>query len=358
MTKILTYTPMIKAKVACRQSDGNDKVYDLSDDITNFRINLNTDACSTFSISLQNKKSKYNGVFTPMDRIVISLVKSDETPVFAGYITTCDFWSLYGSDFNIQGKCTLYRLNALYWDSGLVSSQLLLMNDSSLWTSNEEYWRSGVNVLTTVANWDPNKISIGQMPEDVVEWAVQMYQTKLEDTQGADLVNQIYEMLKTSGPQIGTTGTTGFTGTASSEAVEAAVQWAINICNDDSHGYSQANRTGNPDYDCSSLVYYSLLNNGWTQDQLGSYAFTTYSMDSQLPGCGWTKYPYNNDVNSLQRGDIMWRSGHTEWYIGGGQTAGAHSSRGNPQAGDQTGTEISVVNISGGWTHYFRFTGV
>ena len=35
---------------------------------------------------------------------------------------------------------------------------------------------------------------------------------------------------------------------------ESAVQWAINIANDNRHGYSQANRWGNPDYDCSSLV--------------------------------------------------------------------------------------------------------
>ena len=32
---------------------------------------------------------------------------------------------------------------------------------------------------------------------------------------------------------------------------EAAVQWAVNIANDQSHGYSQASRWGNPDYDIS-----------------------------------------------------------------------------------------------------------
>ena len=39
-------------------------------------------------------------------------------------------------------------------------------------------------------------------------------------------------------------------------AQQLAVQWAIRIANDDSHGYSQeyAIRWGNPDYDCSSFV--------------------------------------------------------------------------------------------------------
>ena len=41
------------------------------------------------------------------------------------------------------------------------------------------------------------------------------------------------------------------------------VEWAKNIAADDSHGYSQPRRTGNPDYDCSSLVYYA-LQQAWT----------------------------------------------------------------------------------------------
>ena len=37
--------------------------------------------------------------------------------------------------------------------------------------------------------------------------------------------------------------------------VEKAVQIAVGIANDNSHGYSQTSRRG-PDYDCASLVYY------------------------------------------------------------------------------------------------------
>lgn len=46
------------------------------------------------------------------------------------------------------------------------------------------------------------------------------------------------------------------------------VEWAKNIAADDSHGYSQPRRTGNPDYDCSSLVYYALKQAGL---DVGSY---------------------------------------------------------------------------------------
>ena len=40
------------------------------------------------------------------------------------------------------------------------------------------------------------------------------------------------------------------------------VSWAKNIADDDSHGYSQTHRNGNPDYDCSSFVYYALKHAG------------------------------------------------------------------------------------------------
>lgn len=133
------------------------------------------------------------------------------------------------------------------------------------------------------------------------------------------------------------------------------LQWAMDIANDDSHGYSQCARTG-PDYDCSSLVYYSLLNSGYSSEQLGGYAFTTYGMDTVLAGIGFTKHPYNE--GELKAGDILWRSSHTGIYAGDGKVVQASSSReGNGlcgQTGDQTGTEIWISDNNNNWTHYFR----
>ena len=44
--------------------------------------------------------------------------------------------------------------------------------------------------------------------------------------------------------------------------IETAVQWAVNTANDNSHGYSQTSRGGNPDYDCSSFVIAAWANAG------------------------------------------------------------------------------------------------
>lgn len=135
------------------------------------------------------------------------------------------------------------------------------------------------------------------------------------------------------------------------------VQWAVDIANDDSHGYSQCNRNG-PDYDCSSLVWYSLLNSGYSETDLGGYAFTTYGMESVLTGIGFERHVYVE--GELQPGDILWRSSHTGIYVGDGQVVQASSSReGNGicgRTGDQDGTEVWVSQNTGNWTAYFRKT--
>ena len=141
----------------------------------------------------------------------------------------------------------------------------------------------------------------------------------------------------------------------------AYMQWALEIAADDSHGYSQINRNGNPDYDCSSLVYYSLYNTGWPIASICSYAFATGSMDSVLTQLGFQKITFSNgDYSSLVAGDILLREGHTEIYIGNGQTVGAHCDEvggiTGAQGGDQTGQEISVGGF-GSWSVAYRAPG-
>lgn len=132
------------------------------------------------------------------------------------------------------------------------------------------------------------------------------------------------------------------------------VQWAINIANDNSHGYSQCNRTG-PDYDCSSLVWYSLLNSGYSASELGSYPFNTSNEGSILTSIGFKKYNYNS--GELQKGDILVNADHTAIYIGDGQVVEASLSENGGicgEVGDQTGNEIRVTSNYGGFSSYYR----
>jgi len=172
--------------------------------------------------------------------------------------------------------------------------------------------------------------------------------------------------------------------TAPDSRIEEAISWAIEIANDDLHGYSQGagidrytdSREG-PDYDCSSFVYHALQNAGfdiigqWRKNPecYSRYNGEQYSGDAdtiwtdlQSLG-GWTKYSWREVKNNLQRGDILCTpKKHVAFYIGRGKTVearGVHNPRGRGSytTGDQGG-EIDIYNAQGrGWIEVYRYTG-
>lgn len=139
--------------------------------------------------------------------------------------------------------------------------------------------------------------------------------------------------------------------------MEDAVKWAIAIAEDNSHGYDQKNREG-PDYDCSSLVYCALRAAGFPVTSIG----TTYTMKADLPAMGFKFHEGVDNSSILRRGDILWRSSHTEIYIGSNKRVGAHCNElgttTGGKTGDQTGEEISIKSGLGSWSGYFRYEPV
>ena len=110
---------------------------------------------------------------------------------------------------------------------------------------------------------------------------------------------------------------------------ESAVQWAIRIANDNRHGYSQANRWGNPDYDCSSLVISAWQQAGVPVKSNG--ATYTGNMYNVFRACGFTDVTASCNRATgagMQRGDVLLNVRyHTAMYIGGGQMVQASSTR-------------------------------
>ncbi len=149
---------------------------------------------------------------------------------------------------------------------------------------------------------------------------------------------------------------------AASDKLERALQWAISIANDNSHGYSMSNRWGNPDYDCSSFVISALKAAGY---DVGGATYTQ-NMRSALTPRGFTWIPWSQigGMGNLKRGDILLNDSstvskqHTEFYLGDGKNVGAHQNYGYPAAGDQTGNEISVRGYyNHPWTGVLRENG-
>lgn len=143
-------------------------------------------------------------------------------------------------------------------------------------------------------------------------------------------------------------------------AIDRAVAWAVGIANDDAHGYDQYGRWG-PDYDCSSLVIQAWENAGVPVKTKG--ATRTANMCPVFIKCGFadvTKQVNLKTGEGLKKGDVLWRTGHTEMMCSATHRVGAHSSENKTitgKDGDQTGQEIDVRKYSGTWERVLRYPG-
>ena len=132
--------------------------------------------------------------------------------------------------------------------------------------------------------------------------------------------------------------------------------YMIAIANDNSHGYSQINRGGNPDFDCSSLVGHALAKAGFNVNVNS----TTRNLYEQLKRCGFTSCN-----RPFQKGDIHLAVGHHVCVSTDSEHI-VHASideRGTTKgrkAGDQTGKEICIRKYytpSYGWDYHLRYNG-
>ena len=148
-----------------------------------------------------------------------------------------------------------------------------------------------------------------------------------------------------------------------SKIIDNAVSWAVNIANDDSHGYDQTHRDG-PDYDCSSLICWAYSNAGLNTRP--GYTPATGSMHDVFVDAGFEDVTSQINLQTgagLVRGDVLIKPGsHTEMSIGNGQLVGAsqneHGGVTGGQKGDQTGEEIHVHRYYNyPWQYVLRYPG-
>lgn len=138
--------------------------------------------------------------------------------------------------------------------------------------------------------------------------------------------------------------------------IEYAVKFMEMIANDDSHGYAQDRRNGDPDYDCSSLVGTALNFGGFNVKKTS----TTCNLYEQLICCGFKEIGINNP---RLRGDIfLTPNKHVVMCVDGNNIVHAsinsHGGTTNDAPGDQTGNEVcirSFYNPTYGWKYHLRY---
>ena len=144
-----------------------------------------------------------------------------------------------------------------------------------------------------------------------------------------------------------------------SAVIDNAINFAVAIANDNSHGYDQIHRYG-PDMDCSSLVITSYNVAGIPVKANG--ATYTGNMKSAFIKCGFKALLYYRGIDLIKGDVLLNEQHHTAMYIGSGQIVQASiNEKGTAtggKTGDQTGREIAVspfYEYSKGWQYVLRY---
>lgn len=102
--------------------------------------------------------------------------------------------------------------------------------------------------------------------------------------------------------------------------------------------YSQAQRMSPGKFDCSSAVMRAYQSVGLLPTK--GYNLTTSTIASD-------KHFMEINRNQLQPGDVCWKKGHMEMYVGGGKTLGAH----------KVGTPLGYSTLGNRFNRFYRIRG-
>lgn len=187
----LVYSPGVRAYIQTSRAG----LVDVTEDIVSGNVVRNVGSQpSTWTLSLSNRGRKYDGLFTPNDRVTIFLKRLYWLQSISGYLDSTPYYTAKPGEVTLNGSCTLKYLQHFHWDPNTAASQAVLNNQGAANTPTETGTGTGnavdrvKRVLTQVAEWDEDRIHIGNVPpnwQDFVRTVSETIDTDLQDSLGA-----------------------------------------------------------------------------------------------------------------------------------------------------------------------------
>ncbi len=162
----LIYAPGIEVVIDTRSKG----ILDVSPDLEQGQLQIAESDVSTFQFSLVNHRRKYDGIFTPNDRISVRMYRLRWVQVFSGYLNAVPLFSTYAKSVPLSASDSLKRLQYTLWDAGTLEAFNLLNKIGGAAAEGEVDGGIAdkcVQLLTTpeLANWPKEKIHIGRIPD-------------------------------------------------------------------------------------------------------------------------------------------------------------------------------------------------
>lgn len=177
----LVYSPGVRVHIMI----ANGSKLDVSGDLASGNLVVAENNVNEFNFVLNNKHRKYDGVFTPNDRIVVQMKRIKWIQVFSGYLNEVPFFSIYPRTVPLSASDTLKRIKYHPWDAGAPASYNLLHGGGSTDPSDARAMDGGlrtktITLLTEVGGWPRQNIHIGALPTDWFD-IVSKVQNKMAD---------------------------------------------------------------------------------------------------------------------------------------------------------------------------------
>lgn len=159
---------------------------DVSDDCSSGSLSLRENGSHSTEFVLENPNRKYDGMFTPNDRVIIQMKRFRNIQVFAGYLDRAPYFSTYPRSVRLAASCALKSLRHWPWDPKSQKAFELIHGGRDREAQDGGMSDVVRRLLTQVAGWPEERVHIGRVPSGWYDKFETIYQ-RLDN----DIVNEV-----------------------------------------------------------------------------------------------------------------------------------------------------------------------